>query len=38
MGQSNNDPRLPTKEKVIGLDHGRERIAYAFSDLADHPK
>ncbi len=37
LGQSNNDPRLPTKEKVIGLDHGQERIAYAFSDLADHP-
>ena len=37
LGQSNKDPRLPDKELIIGLDHGRERKAYAFSALRDEP-
>ena len=34
LGESNKDRRLPVKELVVGLDHGQERIAYAFRDLS----
>ena len=37
LGQSNNDDRLPKKELVVGLDHGRERIAYGFTALKATP-
>ena len=37
LGEENNDTRLTRKELVIGLDHGQQRIAYAFKDLSDHP-
>ena len=34
LGESNKDTRLARKELVLGLDHGQERIAYAFKHLA----
>ena len=34
LGETNRDDRLPTKELVIGLRHGRDVIAYAYRDLA----
>ena len=37
LGESNKDRRLPVKELIVGLDHGGERIAYAFSKLANQP-
>ena len=37
MGEANRDKRLPTKELVIGLDHGRDRIAYGFANLRSEP-
>jgi hypothetical protein len=33
LGEENSDSRLSRKDLVIGLDHGQERIAYAFKDL-----
>ena len=35
LGERNKDDRLPTKELVVGLRHGREVIAYAYRDLTD---
>lgn len=35
LGEQNKDTRLGRKDLVVGLDHGRERIAYAFKHLAD---
>jgi hypothetical protein len=35
LGEENEDERLRRKDLVIGLDHGRDRIAYALKDLAD---
>lgn len=37
LGEENNDTRLTRKQLVIGLDHGQQRIAYAFKDLSEHP-
>jgi hypothetical protein len=37
LGQSNRDDRLPTKELVVGLDHGLQRIAYSFTNLKNEP-
>lgn len=37
LGERNKDRRLPAKNKVVGLDHGQERIAYAFSHLDAQP-
>ena len=37
LGEANRDKRLPTKELVIGLDHGSERIAYGFTNLRSEP-
>ena len=33
LGEANRDRRLPTKELIIGLDYGSERIAYGFTNL-----
>ncbi len=35
LGERNRDDRLPTKERVVGLRHGNDVIAYAYEDLAD---
>lgn len=35
LGEENGDARLRRKDLVVGLDHGQERIAYAFKHLAD---
>ena len=35
LGERNRDDRLPTKDLVVGLRHGNDVIAYAYSDLAD---
>ena len=37
LGETNKDRRLPTKEKVVGLDTGATPRAYAFRDLAKQP-
>lgn len=37
LGEANRDKRLRTKELIIGLDHGRERIAYGFTNLRSEP-
>lgn len=33
LGEANDDSRLRGKELVVGLDHGRERVAYSYTDL-----
>jgi hypothetical protein len=35
LGEAVCDSGLPRKELVIGLDHGQQRTAYAFSDFED---
>ncbi len=35
LGEQNRDPRLERKDLVLGLDHGRERVAYPLKTLAD---
>jgi hypothetical protein len=37
LGEANKDERLKRKDLVIGLDHGSERIAYAFKHLDERP-
>jgi hypothetical protein len=37
LGEENPDRRLPRKELIVGVDHGVDRVAYAFRDLSLTP-